>query len=289
MARKPALGRGLKALIPDTPRARAGLAEIGVVNISPNANQPRHRFDQEALEELAASIKKHGILQPILVTESGDGGYLLIAGERRWRAAKLAGLTKVPAVIRERLEQGRDLELALVENLQRKDLTPLEEARAFEHLRTSLGLSQAEIATRVAMNRSTVANSLRLLKLPEPIQELVETAALSAGHARALLAFPDDPTRLRWAHRAAEAGLSVRDLERAAAEEKQQTAAATPKSNPRPRSPRDPNLVQAEERLTLRIGAKVEIRNRRRGGNIVISCPDHADLMRVFDLLMEQD
>ena len=283
MAAKQALGRGLKALMPDTPRARAGLAEIPVDQLHPNPQQPRHLFDDESLSELTASIARHGVLQPVLVSEDGIGRYLLITGERRWRAAKQAGLRTVPAVIRERLQDSDQLELALVENLQRQDLTPLEEARAFEHLRTSLGLSQAEISARVGMSRSTVANSIRLLKLPHEIQELVEDGSLSAGHGRSLLAFEGDEARIEWANRAVAAGLSVRDLERAAAEVRESPRG---KIKPRPPGTPDPNLVAAEEKLALRLGAKVEIRTRRRGGSIVISCDGQGELMRVFDLLM---
>jgi ParB family chromosome partitioning protein len=286
---KLALGRGLKALIPDTPHARAGMAEIPVDRLQPNPHQPRQIFDETAIEELAASIRRHGILQPLLVSEDGQDRYLIITGERRWRAARRAGLRAVPAVIRERLEDAAQLELALVENLQRRDLTPLEEARAFDALRSSLGLTQAEIAERVAMDRSTVANALRLLKLPLEIQTLVEQGELSAGHARALLAFADDTTRLRWAARAVETGLSVRDLERAAAEHKETVPEGAAPGRSPAKPPRDPNLVAAEEKLALRIGAPVQIRAHRRGGVITISCTDQNELMRVFDLLMGGD
>ena len=286
MPAKQALGRGLKALIPDTPRARAGFAEIPVEHLRPNPKQPRHVFDEKALAELAESIRQHGVLQPILVSEDAAGGYLLITGERRWRAARLAGLAAVPAVIREHIEDAHQLELALVENLQRRDLTPLEEARAFEHLRTNLGLSQREIADRVGMDRSTVANSLRLLKLPAEVQELVERGDLSAGHGRALLAFADDTERCEWARRVVSTGLSVRDLEGAAALARSEATTATRSSAGRRRPAGDPNLRAAEEKLSLRLGAPVEIRPRRRGGSIVIACSDQGELMRVFDLLM---
>jgi ParB family chromosome partitioning protein len=279
---KRALGRGLKALIPDIPRAQAGLVELPVDLLDANPNQPRHHFPKEDLEELAASIRRHGVLQPLLVSEAEPGRYQLVAGERRWRAARLAGLASVPAVIRERLDSDRSLELALVENLQRRDLTPLEEARAFEQLRINLGLSQAEIAQRVGVDRSTVANALRLLKLPHEIQAMVEAGVLTAGHARALLAFADDGDRLAWARRSAETGLSVRDLERAAAQ-------ARPSSGRRGSTKKktiDPNLKAAEEKLSLYLGARVEIRSRRRGGAIVINCSDQTELMRVFDVLM---
>lgn len=285
MSAKQALGRGLKALIPDTPRARAGFAEIPIDRLRANPHQPRHRFDPEALEELAASIRLHGVLQPLLVSESPPDRYVLITGERRWRAAKLAGLATVPAVIRERVEDVQQLELALVENLQRRDLTPLEESRAFEHLRTSLGLSQQEIANRVGMERSTVANALRLLKLPAEVQELVESGALTAGHGRALLAFGEEELCCEWAERAVAAGLSVRALERAASEAR---TGGQPRrqGGGKKQAPRDPNLRAAEEKLTLRLGAPVEIRPRRRGGTINIRCNDQDELMRVFDLLM---
>lgn len=286
MPAKKALGRGLKALIPETPRARAGFAEIPIDRLRPNPQQPRSRFDPGALEELAASIRQHGILQPLLVSEDPPDSYLLITGERRWRAAQLAGLTTVPAVIRERIEGDHQLELALVENLQRQDLTPLEESRAFQQMKSSLGLSQQEIADRVGMDRSTVTNSLRLLRLSADIQEMVERGELSAGHGRALLAFTDEETRRDWAHRASVAGLSVRELERAAAEARDRGRAGSRPVASRQPKPRDPNLRAAEEKLALRLGATVEIRQRRRGGSIVIACNEYDELMRVFELLM---
>ncbi len=286
MAAKQALGRGLKALIPDTPRARTGMAEIPVDRLQPNPHQPRQYFDETAIEELTASILRHGVLQPLLVSEDGPDRYLIITGERRWRAARKAGLRAVPAVIRERLETADQLELALVENLQRRDLTPLEEARALDSMRSSLGLTQAEIAERVAMDRSTVANALRLLKLAPEIQTLVEEGQLTAGHARTLLAFADESVRLSWAKRAVEGGLSVRDLERAAAEARDAAPANPASGKPSAPKPRDPNLVAAEHKLARRIGAPVHLRSRRRGGTITITCADHDELMRVFDLLM---
>ncbi len=284
MPARPALGRGLRALIPDTPRARAGLTEIPVERVAPNPAQPRARFDEEALGQLARSIADNGVLQPLLVTEDGQGGYQLIAGERRWRAARMAGLATVPAVIRERVGEDRQLEMALVENLQRRDLTPLEEARAFDSLRARFGLSQEQIAGRVGVDRSTVANALRLLRLPEAVQERVELGELSAGHARALLALPEEE-RLRWAERAARQGLSVRELERVAATSRE--AAGPGRRERQRRDAADPNLRDAEERLGLRLGARVAIRLGRRGGEIVIRCPDQAELERVFELLME--
>jgi len=278
VAGKAVLGRGLRALIPETPRARSGLAEIPVDHLMPSPNQPRKHFDPEALEELAESIKQHGVLQPLLVSEAADGRYRVIAGERRLRAAKLAGLRHVPAVIRERVQEEAQLALALVENLQRQDLTPLEEARAFEQLRVGLGLSQEEIAQRVGIDRSTVANAVRLLRLEPEIQLLVETGELSAGHARALLALSEGEQRMSWARRAAHSGMSVRELERAAATKRAQ--------GKRPPRAVDPNLRDAEERLGFRLGTRVEIRRGRRGAHIVITCSDQQELQRVFELLM---
>ncbi len=281
MARKQALGRGLKALIPDTPKARSGLTTVPVGSIRPNPGQPRTRFDEAALEELAASIRTHGILQPLLVSEAGDGAYVLIAGERRLRAARLAGLEAVPVVIRERLDRQEEIELALVENLQRRDLSPLEEARAYEQLRAELGLTQAEIASRVGVDRSTVANALRLLKLPEAVQSMVEDGRLTAGHARAILALPEDE-RVRWAERAAATGMSVRELERRAAEVREPERPRPRRSRPAP----DPNVRAAEDRLALRLGARVRIETRKRGGRIVITCGTTEELQRVYDALM---
>jgi ParB family chromosome partitioning protein len=282
---KQALGRGLKALIPDTPKARSGLAEIPLDRLRPNPEQPRKHFAEDGIAELADSVLRHGVLQPLLVSEDGDGGYLVIAGERRWRAARAAGLKTVPAVIRERLGARDELALALVENLQRRDLSALEEARAFEHLRSEHGLSQLEIANQVGIDRSTVANALRLLRLPEKIQEMVETGQLSAGHGRALLALPEGRDQCEWAERTVADGLSVRDLERVAADSKKTTTGR--RSGKKERAAKDPNLVAAEERLSLRLGAPVEIRPRRdSGGAIVITCGESDELMRVFDLLM---
>ena len=280
VARKRALGRGLKALIPDTPRARSGLTLLPVDAIRPNPGQPRTRFDPGALEELAASIREHGVLQPLLVSEDGSGGYVLVAGERRLRAARLAGLKEVPAVIRERLERREEIELALVENLQRRDLSPLETARAYEQLRVEFGLTQEEVARRVGVDRSTVANALRLLKLPAAVQELVEEGRLGAGHARAILALPE-AEREAWARRAAETGMSVRELERRAAEARREPARRSHR-----RREGDPNVRAAEDRLALRLGVPVRIETRGRGGRIVLSCRTREELDRVYEILM---
>lgn len=286
MPRKPALGRGLKALMPDTPRATAGLTEMQVTDLVANPNQPRKHFDADALAELAASLKEHGVLQPLLVSQAPEGGYLVIAGERRLRAARLAGLATVPVVIREQLDNGQDLELALVENLQRRDLTPLEEARAYAQLRDQFRLVQREIAARVGVERSTVANALRLLKLPEEVQELIEDGRLSAGHARSILALAGDRERIAWAQRVVDTGMSVRELEKIAAAAREGGKSSTKK--PRARK-LDPNIQSASHRLARKLGVKVDIQLLKRGGRIAISCPTQDELMRVFDVLMEEN
>lgn len=285
MAKK-VLGRGLKALIPETPRARAGYAELRIDVLQPGSEQPRARFDQNALEGLAASIREHGILQPLLVTDGGNGRFRILAGERRWRAAKKAGIERVPVVIRERVDEQAELEIALIENLQRRDLTPLEEARAYDHLRSMHGLSQAEVAERVGFQRSTIANSLRLLKLPENIQEMIEDGRVSAGHARALLSFLNDEDKSTWAEKVAKDGLSVRSLEREAAALR---ADRPPQVSPPPKTSKDPNICSAEKRLTHHLGSKVEIKTQKRGGKIIVSCTSRDELMRVFDLLLGSD
>ncbi len=281
---KRVLGRGLKALLPEVPHGQAGFAIIDVSRLIANPRQPRARFEKEAMDALASSIVEHGVLQPLLVSEDGPGRYLILAGERRWRAAKKAGLERVPVVIREKVDSQLELELALVENLQRRDLTALEEARAFEQLRVDRGLSQAQIAERVGIDRSTVANSLRLLKLPRGVQDLIEEGVLSAGHGRTLLAFAIESEMEAWAQRVVAEGLSVRALERAtvAAREEQQE----PRRQQKPTTPKDPNILNAEKRLSLKIGSRVEINKNKKGGRIVVSCSSHDELLRVFDLLI---
>ncbi|MCD4749063.1 MAG: ParB/RepB/Spo0J family partition protein [Thermoanaerobaculales bacterium] len=284
---KRALGRGLKALMPDVPTARAGFAEIDVERLYANPKQPRNRFENEALESLAASIRKHGILQPLLVSELGSGKFKILAGERRWRAAKKAGLKQIPVVIREQVDEERALEIALVENLQRRDLTPLEEARAYHVLRAEGGLTQAQIAEKVGFDRSTVANALRLLKLPEPVQEMVEAGRLTAGHGRALLSFSDAEAQILWAEAAIRDDLSVREIERTAS---QANRAAGEKGAPKKAAPaRDPNIIIAENKLSLKLGAKIEIKVSNRGGRIVVKCDSQDEFLRVYDLLVGEE
>ena len=277
--KRSALGRGLSALIPEAPPLRpGGVSELAVKEIAPNPLQPRRHFDAAALEELAGSMRQHGVLQPVVVTRgAAGGGYYLIAGERRWRAAQLAGLERIPAVVRDVESDDDRLALALIENLQREDLTPIEEARAFHHLRSESGLSQEEIATRVRKDRSTVANSLRLLQLPLAVQELVDAGTLSGGHARALVALGEGGRQEEMARRCVAGSWSVRELEhrlRPAAKRPERTV--------------DPETAAAADTLSLRLGTPVSIQRRRRGGEIRIRFASEDELIRVFRILSRE-
>lgn len=252
-----ALGRGLDALIPAPNATEAfdgttagGLLRLPIDRIRPNPFQPRQRFDEEELEELAASIRENGLLQPIVVRNTPDG-YELIAGERRFRAAQRAGLQEVPAVVRD-VDDREALELALIENLQRTDLNPIEEALAYERLRTQFGLTQDEIALRVGKHRSTIANALRLLRLPEDIQHDIAAGRLTPGHARALLAVQSPEEQRRLAREFQQARVSVRDAERRT-------------QPPRGRQPLDANWRAVEEELQRRLDAKVRLLPKRDG------------------------
>ena len=273
--KRSALGKGIAALIPEGAALRPGaISEVPIGEIRPNPLQPRRQFAAAALEELAASIGRHGLLQPVVVNRAAAGGYELIAGERRWRACRLAGLERIPVVVREAVPDADQLALALIENLQREDLTPIEEARAYHHLRSELGLSQEEIAARVGKDRSTVANALRLLQLPLAVQEMVDAGELSAGHARALVGAHDGDRGEAIGRRCAREGWSVRELER-----RLQPPAR------RPARPADPETEAAAERLALALGVRVEINRRRRGGEIRLRFASEEELIRLFRAL----
>lgn len=271
------LGRGLAALLP----AEEGVRTLPIDQLQPNRHQPRSWFDDSGLEELAASIRAQGVIQPLIVTPSGPSSYAIVAGERRWRAARRAGLKVVPVVVRQVRDDRQLLELALVENLQRADLNPIEEAEAFRSLQEGFGLSHEEIAERVGRARPAVTNTLRLLKLPTEVQDLLRTGQLTAGQARPLLALESRDEILRMAERAATEGLSSRALEALAG------AATHPKKGARRRreKPVEPHAAAAAERLTQRLQTKVEIDRRRRGGQIRIHFHSEEELMRLFDLL----
>ena len=285
-AKRKALGRGLSALIPDVPEPEAptadtaaatGGAEVAISALEPNPFQPRLAMDPARLEELTASVRETGIVQPILVRRHGER-YQIIAGERRWRAAQAAGLSTVPVTVRD-VPDARLLELALVENVQREELTPLEEAQAFQRLQEEFRLTQEEIARRVGRERSTIANALRLLRLPRELRELVSQGRLDAGHARALLALDRQEDQLELGREAARKGLSVREVERRVA------LLRTPRKEPA-RSRKDANTRAAEERLRAALGTRVEIARRGRGGQIRLLYATETELNRLYEMLV---
>jgi ParB family chromosome partitioning protein len=272
-----ALGRGLGALIPDAEDyEHGGVREVPVGDVERNAEQPRTRFNEETLKELAESIRTHGIVQPIVVRVLGTGGYGLIAGERRLRAAKLAGLTSVPAIVRD-VDEGGALELALVENLQREDLNPIDEARGYEALMEVAGGTQADVAERVGKDRSTVANALRLLDLPLEVQDMLSGGSLTAGHGRALLSLPSAGEQLALACKVVERGLSVREVEAAARGKTRR------KKAPRRRRASDPVMREWEERLQRILGTQVRIERMGNEGTIRIEYYSDEDLERILE------
>ncbi len=268
MARRRGLGRGLDALLE---AEESGLRTVAVEALEPNRLQPRQSFDDDKLEALAESIRAQGVVQPLIVT-AAEGGYRIVAGERRWRAAQRAGLTEVPVVVREVRGDQELLELALVENLQRADLDPIEEAEAFAALARSFGLTQEEIGRRVGRSRAAVANSLRLLRLAPEIQDLLRDGALTAGQARPLVGL-DIERAQALAERAAREGWSARKIEELVA----------PRPRQRPSAQPDAVTADAAERLTRKLQTRVEIRRRGKGGAIVVHFHDEEELMRLFD------
>ena len=292
MKRK-ALGKGLRSLIPTTPPTvrpareaqpeplAAGLPQIDVDRIQPNRDQPREHFEPTALEELAASLKAQGLLQPVIVRPTHGGRYELIAGERRWRAAQIAGLLKIPAVIRD-VSDDKLLELALIENLQREELNALEEARAYQTLIDDLDLTQQDVADRVGKQRATIANALRLLNLPQAVQELIRAGQLSAGHAKALAALANTKAQVELAQRVAREGLSVRVVETLVRRAGQ--PAATVRA---PEPERDPNVAAAEDTLQRAVGTKVRILQGKSGaGRLELHFFSGEELDRVYQLIL---
>ncbi len=280
------LGRGLAALIPDdvfAPLAHdkdtAGLKTVALDSITPNPEQPRTHFDATALEELASSIREHGVLTPLLVRKNGDS-YILIAGERRYRAAGMAGLIEVPVVVHDTADAAITLELALVENLQREDLDPIELARGFQRLQADYGYTQAEIAEKVGKDRSSVANSLRLLKLPAWCLELVSDGRLTQGHAKALLSVDDAEVLRRIVAKVLAAGMSVRATERLVKQR------ANVKRTVKVAQRRGEVVTYASELLTRSLGTGVAVKPRTKGGGrIVIDYGDDEELDRLITRL----
>ena len=281
MTRK-ALGRGLKALIPESRAPEAGtLLELDVDHILPGRSQPRHDFDEDALAELASSIKARGILQPLVVMAADGETYELIAGERRWRAARKAGLKTVPVLVRTAGES-EALELALIENLQREDLNPIEAAKAYHQLVDSFDLTQEEVAARVGKERSSVANHLRLLRLPGEIQADLSAGALSMGHARAILSVQGKERQLQAAKTIKSGGLSVRDAEKLT----RKLAGASAKKKGAKKK-KDIFIRELEGSLRRSLGTRVSIRPAGKGGTIAISYYSADELDRLAGLLKE--
>lgn len=282
MSKRGGLGRGLSALIPGAPEAgeaSTGLLEVPANVIAPNPKQPRSRFDDDTLRELAASIREVGILQPIVVRRTGQG-YEVVTGERRLRAAKLAGLATVPVVLRDS-DDADLLREALIENIHREDLNPIELGEAFRQLLDELGLKQEELADRVGVSRSHIANTIRLLALPLEVQQLLTDDRISAGHARALLALGEQEAITSLSLRVAAEDLSVRETEEIVRRFIEAPAEATRKKQAPRSEPADPNLAEVEEILSEQLATRVVIRMGRRRGQVLIDFGSADDLDRI--------
>jgi len=286
MSQRRGLGRGLNSLIPSSDSENleeGGLLTVPVSSISPNPLQPRTEMDGDSLAELSASIKEHGLIQPLIVRQDDQGGYTLIAGERRWRAAQMAGIDKLPVVVKEASSQEM-LELALIENIQRADLNPIEEAHAFRQLMDDFLLTQETVAARVGKSRSTIANTLRLLKLPTRIQAAVLGGKISGAHARALLPLDTEEAQTAVMTSIIKRELSVRQVEDIV---KKINAAAKPTPKP-PRSlPPEWGYLQNQFRQTL--GTRVDIQRGRKGGKLVIHFYSDEDLQALFEAIVVED
>lgn len=291
MTTRRGLGKGLGALIPpgdgETSRPPAGVAEVSLADIAPNPRQPRDQMEPAALEELAESIRTHGLIQPLVLTmaPAGSGSrYYLVAGERRWRAAGMAGLASVPAIVKDVSPQGM-LELALVENLQRADLNPLEEAAAYYSLVEEFGLTQEVVAARVGKSRVAVANSLRLLRLPDAAKEAVVRGQIKEGHARALLGLADDALIERALAVVVDNEMTVRQTEELV--RRMQQAASEPAVSDTASEEEDsPETRELETRLRDALGTKVNLFRSRRGGRIVIHFYSEEELGSIYDMLV---
>ncbi len=284
------LGRGLEALLAVEPREGERVDEVGVELVDPNPHQPRRAFPEDKLEELAASIREHGVVQPILVRQVGDR-YQIIAGERRWRAARMAGLRAVPVIVRD-MTDAQMMEVALVENLQRQDLNPMEEARAYQVLMERLGLTQEELAVRLGKSRPAIANALRLLQLDRAVQALVEGGRLSMGHARALAGLPAGEAQREAARRIAEGGLSVREAEALVKRlQREQSAAASTKAASTSvkvvREGLQEGAVTAAVAAGLqdRLGVRVRVRSAGGKGVVEIEFYGPEDLERIYEVI----
>ena len=274
------LGKGLEALIrPRNESLSAGTNKINIDDISPNPNQPRQQFDEEALQELAASIKQKGILTPITVLEK-SGNYILVAGERRLRAAKLAGLTEIPAYVIEVENDAEMMEMALIENIQRENLNPIEEAEAYAVLNSKYGLSQDSVAKSVGKNRATIANSLRLLNLPSKIKESIKIGQISAGHGRAILMMKTTRAMEKLWHQIIKQNLSVRGAETFA-----KSYLSVKSADSQRKIDIDPRIKHLEDELISALGTKVKLTYKKGSGKIIIDYFSDDDFERIFSLL----
>ncbi len=287
MEKRPALGKGLSALIPDAPEpTRPSAVEADIDRLEPNDFQPRSYVDDARLQELAQSIRANGIIQPIVVRKVGDR-FQIIAGERRWRAAKVAGLLRVPVVVRD-VAPGTEqslLEMALIENIQREDLNPIEEALAYRRLADEFNLTQEGIASAVGKDRASVANFQRLLKLPDEVRNEVASSRLSMGHARALLSLPDEADQRRIARDVIARSLSVRETESLV---KKIVESGKPQREPAEPKPADVHTRAAEDRLKLLLGTRVRIIRQGTKGRIEIDFVSEEELIRIYDQLTER-
>ena len=281
--KRPALGRGLSALIPDAPVAaptvERGL-DVDTDLLRPNPFQPRGQVDDARIDDLARSIRAHGVIQPIVVRPAENGGFEIVAGERRWRASQRAGLLKVPVVVRD-IPDNRLLAAALIENIQREDLNPIEEAQAYRRLGDDLGLTQDQIAEAVGKDRSSIANYVRLLRLPNEVRENLAAGTLSMGHARAILGLADEAAQLRVSRDVVAKHLSVRETEALVARAGQPAAK-------RVEQPKDVHTRAAEDRLRFSLGTRARIVRKGRGGKIEIDFTNENELQRLFEYLTER-
>ena len=300
MSSKFGLGKGLAALMPsatlDDESAfdvsgdaggadnSRGVLSVPISDVKPNPNQPRKTFDPESLDEIAASIKEHGIIQPVIVERDGEDGFVIVAGERRWRAAELAGLTKLPVIIRNMSSQER-LEVSIIENVQRSDLDPLEEAAAYKRLAEEFGLSQEEISGRVGKNRSTLANSMRLLKLPPEMQEALKSQKLSAGHARAILSLSQAAGQNALFKEIMDKSLSVREAEKRAEQLKGQAPAGNVTFKMQKHTIRNSELGGLEQKFIEALGTKVVLDGSINSGTIKIDYFSMDDLDRIYEIV----
>ena len=272
------LGRGLDSLFPGAEEWGTSIQEIPVGELDPNPDQPRQSFDQESIGQLADSIRDQGVLQPLLVVPASGGRYRIIAGERRYRASRIAGLETVPCIVKD-IDVIRQMEIALIENLQREDLNPMEAARGIQALMKQCGYTQEKVSTRLGKSRPAVANLLRLLSLPEEVTEMVRDGLISAGHARVLAGIRDPEEQIRLAHRAAEEGMSVRRLEQLASAVKEK-----PAKKRRP-APMPAELGELQEKIRLKTGLKSALTGSITKGRIVLQYSSRDELERLNELL----